>query len=211
MPYQPRYNVAPTQLMPVITNTAPQGYSMYYWGLVPRLSKSKSISPKLYNAAAEVIDQKSNYKGAFKRRRCLIPADGYFAWKEVGKKTQVPHRVQLKNNEVFAIAGIWDEYDDEEENHNVCTFNIITVPANATAGMVNDRMPAILNGPEAEAAWLNENTPENDLKALLMPFDANKMTYYTVSGKVNNEGYDGPDLLKHAPPSDQFGNYTLFS
>ena len=206
--YQPRYNAAPTQLMPVITADAPQGLSWFYWGLIPAWSKDKSVSLKLINARAETLEEKASFRNALKRRRCLVPADGFYEWKVVGKKSKVPYRITLLQEELFAFAGLWEEYEDEE-GQMVHTFTIVTTEANSALQSLHSRMPVVLSR-QAEKAWLSPDTDPKDLSALLQPYSASKTRFYTVSSQVNNPGVDAPALIQPAPAADQFGNYTLF-
>ena len=207
-PYQPRYNAAPTQLMPVITSDSPEGLSWFHWGLVPAWSKDKAVSLKLINARAETLEEKASFRNALKRRRCLVPADGFYEWKPVGKKSKVPYRITLLQEELFAFAGLWEEYEDEEGNM-VHTFTIVTTDANASLQSLHGRMPVILTK-QAEKEWLNPELEVEQLKELLQPYPANKTRFYTVSSQVNNATLDAPSLIQPAPAADQFGNYTLF-
>ena len=90
--FKPRYNIAPSQLVPVITSDSPKGFSHFYWGITPAFAKNKPVANKLINARAETITEKVSFKNAFKKHRCLVPADGFYEWKKVGKKTKVPYR-----------------------------------------------------------------------------------------------------------------------
>ena len=151
--YQPRFNAAPTQLMPVITSDSPEGLSWFYWGLVPAWSKDKAVSQKLINARAETLEEKASFRNALKKRRCLVPADGFYEWKPVGKKSKVPYRITLLQEELFAFAGLWEEYEDEE-GQMIHTFTIVTTEANNALQSLHSRMPVILSK-QAEKAWLN--------------------------------------------------------
>lgn len=206
--YQPRYNAAPTQLMPVITADASEGLSWFHWGLVPAWSKDKAVSQKLINARAETIDEKASFRNALKRRRCLVPADGFYEWKSVGKKSRVPYRITLLQEELFAFAGLWEEYEDDE-GQMIHTFTIITTEANPALQSLHGRMPVILSK-KAEKDWLNLQLEQEELKALLTPYPASKTRLYTVSSQVNNASQDAPSMIAPAPAADQFGNYTLF-
>lgn len=207
--YQNRYNASPTQILPVITNENPEGISFFYWGVVPKFAKNKAISPKLYNINSETLLQKASSSKGLQSRRCLIPADGFFDWKNVGKKRKVPYRFIIKQNELFAFAGLWEEYEDEEEGM-VHTFSIITTSANKITSEMNGQMPAILSK-ENEKQWLNNSlTPEEWVK-MLKPYPTESMSSFTVSSFLNNPDYERPEVLKPAPAADQFGNYTLFS
>jgi putative SOS response-associated peptidase YedK len=206
--YQPRFNAAPTQLMPVITADAPKGLSWFHWGLVPAWSKDKAVSHKLINARAETLEEKASFRNALQRRRCLIPADGFYEWKPLGKKSKVPYRITLLNEELFAFAGLWEEYEDDE-GQMVHTFTIITTEANKSLESLHSRMPVILKK-EAEGEWLKPDASPEELKALLKPYAASKTRFYTVSSQVNSPATDLPALIQPAPAADQFGNYTLF-
>jgi len=114
--YTPRYNAAPTQLLPVITHSTPHGVSTFFWGTSPEWSKNKSLSEKIINIRAETIMEKPPLKKAMMKSRCLIPADGFYAWKKVGKKTAIPYRFIIPDQELFSFAGTWEEFEDNEGN-----------------------------------------------------------------------------------------------
>lgn len=204
-----RYNAAPTQLLPVVTSESPQGFSFFYWGMSPGFSKNKALSPKFFNFKSETIAEKLSQKNALMHRRCLIPADGYFEWKQVGKRAKVPYRISLNSGEAFAFAGIWEEFEDEEDRP-VHTFSIVTTLANEAIKGISDRMPVILN-PSSEKIWMNEKSTFSELAAVLLPYPAEKIYLHTIASLINTLDNDGPELLSPAPASDQFGNYTLFN
>lgn len=207
--YRSRYNASPTQILPVITNDNPEGLSFFYWGVVPQFAKNKAISPKLFNVKSETLLQKTSSLKALESRRCLIPADGFFDWKTIGKKRKVPYRFIVKQNELFAFAGLWEEYEDEEEGM-VYTFSIITTPANTITSEMNGQMPAILSK-ENEKKWLSNSLTSEELFRLLQPYPSDGMSSFTVSSHLNDPEFDKPEVLNPAPAADQFGNYTLFS
>jgi putative SOS response-associated peptidase YedK len=207
--YKPRYNAAPTQLLPVITSSAPEGLSWFYWGLIPAWSKNKAISQKLINARAETVDSKASFRNALKQRRCLIPADGFFEWKSVSKKGKIPYRITLMNEALFSFAGLWEEYEDDEGD-TVQTFTILTTTANSTLENIHERMPVILSR-ENEGLWLKKEADPEQLQQVLQPYDRDQTRYYTVSSLVNQATLDDPSVIAPAPAADQFGNYTLFS
>lgn len=207
--YQPRFNAAPGQLLPVITNDSPKGFSFFYWGIDPRWSRNKNISRKLINADREVLLEKPSYRKALISRRCLVPADGFYGWKSISKKSKVPYRIILNQEEVFCMAGLWEEYENEagEEVH---TFSIITTTANSLVDAISDRMPAILS-PTAEKTWLQTDISSEDLLDLLQPYPADNMGQYTVSPMINSTKTDMATMVQPVPPVDQYGNYTLFN
>lgn len=206
--FKPRYNIAPTQLVPVITSDSPKGFSFFYWGITPDFGQNKPVAQKLINARAETIHEKISFKNSFQQRRCLIPADGFYEWKRLGKKTKIPYRFTLREVEIFSFAGIWEEYETVtgEVQH---TFLILTTTPNEVVEEVHERMPVILNR-EAEKKWLDKYSSDSDLLKLLTPFPAELMLSYTVSPLVNSVQNDSPGIIRRTSPMDQFGNYTLF-
>ena len=205
--FSPKFNAAPTHLLPVITTDAPQGVSTFYWGTSPEWSNNKALSEKIINVTAESIGEKNVLKKALMKNRCLIPADGFYAWKKVGKKTAIPHRFVVTDQEIFSMAGVWEEFDDNEGN-SIHTFKLITVASNAMVAAVQDRMPVILPT-SSEKIWLDSKSDENQLLNLLKPYDV-KMNYYPVSARIADGDVNLPSLVIPSPPSDQFGNLTLF-
>lgn len=206
--YKPRFNAAPTQLLPVITNENPDGMSFFYWGLIPEWSKSKAVSIKLFNAQAEAINEKPTFKNALKQHRCIVPADSFYEWKRVSKKSKIPYRFLLNNNNTFSFAGLWEEFEDDNDEV-MHTFTIITTEPNEMVQPIHERMPVMLT-PDTEKIWLDNASSEHDLLNVLLPFDANGMTNYTVSSQVNNVANDLPSIIAPSAPADQFGNYSLF-
>lgn len=207
--YTQHYNASPTKILPVITNEHPQGLSFFYWGVVPAFAKNRSVSSKLFNVKAETILEKTSSLKALQARRCLVPADGFYDWKNLTKKRKIPYRFVVKQPEIFSFAGLWEEYEDEEEGM-VHTFSIITTAPNRLTGEMNNIMPVILKQ-ENEKKWLSNGLAEEEYIKMLTPFSADLMNSFTVSSLINNPELNKPELLKPAPPSDQFGNYTLFS
>lgn len=203
-----KYNGAPSQLFPVITSESPQGFSYFYWGLSPAWAKNKALAERIINTQAELIAEKATLRKTLKKNRCLIPSDGFYAWKKVGKKTFVPWRFVLPSKEVFSIAGLWEEYDDEEGD-SFHTFTIITTPADGLVLTVNERMPWILTK-EQEAIWLKKESEEAELLSLMSSSKNPVMDGFTVSPQLNSIQYDKPLLILPTPAADQFGNLTLF-
>jgi putative SOS response-associated peptidase YedK len=206
--FKPRFNIAPTQLVPVITSESPKGFSFFYWGITPDFAKNKPVSQKLINAKAETVNEKVSFKSSFEKRRCLVPADGFYEWKKLGKKTKVPYRFTLADNEAYSFAGIWEEYENEkgEIKH---TFLILTTQPNRLVAEVHDRMPVILKK-EDEKKWLDKYSSEASLLQMLHTYSADDMLSYTVSPLVNQVNNDTPGIIRKTSPMDQFGNYTLF-
>ncbi|OQX75065.1 MAG: hypothetical protein B6D61_11100 [Bacteroidetes bacterium 4484_249] len=189
--YKPRYNCAPTQNLAVVSNIKPDELSFYRWGLIPFWAKDKAIGNKLINAKAETINEKPSFKNSFKQKRCLVLSDGFYEWKKINSKEKVPYRITLKNNTLFAFAGIWDNWKDEEGNY-ISSFSIITTTPNELVKNIHNRMPVILEEKD-EKAWLTENDTEF-LKTLLKPFSSNQMTAFPVSKLVNSPVHDRPEI-----------------
>jgi putative SOS response-associated peptidase YedK len=185
--FVPRYNIAPTQ--PILTIVSTKETREMVWGLIPSWSKE----PKpIINARAETLDNKASFSESFERRRCLIPADGFYEWRKVGKARQAFY-FQLKDGRTFAFAGIWDRWRNNETTIKSCA--IITTAANELLEPVHDRMPVIL--PEDKyQMWLNEDVSPAELKKLLGPFPSDEMQSYPVSSQVNHADVDNEDLVK---------------
>lgn len=204
---RPRFNAAPAQLLPIIT-VGSAGLSHFYWGTMPQWARNKSLSEKVINVRAELISERPTLRKSLKKNRCLIPADGFYAWKKVGKKTTIPYRFQLPDRSLFGMAGFWEEFDDEtgEIFH---TFTLITQPANEAVASVSERMPFVLTKAEGKI-WLSEPNEETLLQPAIRPNQV-KMENYTISPRINSPLVDEASLIQPAPPADQFGNLTLFS
>ncbi|QCK14894.1 SOS response-associated peptidase [Mangrovivirga cuniculi] len=202
------YNVAPTKLMPVITSGKEKGISWFYWGITPDMAKNKSVSPKLYAASDKDLTEKFSFKKALSDRRCIIPADGYYEWKKLGKKSQIPYRVIRYDNEPFSFAGIWDEYE-ADNGEMVHTFRIITTNSNDDISEISNSMPVIFNK-EQEKIWLNPDSATEELIDLLKAPEEELLSFYSITPLINSPNSDGPALIEPAPPVDQNGNYTLF-
>jgi len=206
--FKPFYNASPTKLLPVITATGSSGVSTFYWGTSPEWAKNKTLSEKIINVQAEGIAEKPALKRAMMKTRCIIPADGFYAWKKTGKKTFIPYRFVSTDQELFSFAGLWEEYEDTE-GHQFHTFTIITTPANTLVSSVHERMPVILDK-QSEAVWLNLESNETDLIGLLTAYPTEKMNHYPVSPRISDIHTDVPSLITAVPPTDQHGNLTLF-
>ena len=206
--YKPRYNAAPTQLLPVITSAAPQGISTFYWGTSPEWSNNKTLSEKIINVHAETIHEKASLRKALMKTRCIVPADGFYAWKKAGKKTLIPYRFISTDQELFSIAALWEEFEDTDGNEHQ-TFTIITAPANDMVATVQERMPVMLDQ-RAESIWLSGETDAIGLTNVLTAYPSAKMNHFPISPRITDTKIDVPSLIFPTPPSDQFGNLTLF-
>ena len=142
------------------------------------------------------------------KTQCIVPADGFYAWKKAKKKTMIPYRFVTTDQEIFSMAGLWEEYEDTEGNE-FHTFTIITTSANEIVSSIYDRMPVIFNK-ETEKIWLDANSTEDQLIRILSAYPSNDINLYSVSPRIMDATANVPSLITPAPPSDQFGNLTLF-
>jgi putative SOS response-associated peptidase YedK len=193
---RPRYNVAPTQPVLTIreTDEAKRELVPLRWGLVPSWSKGLDSRYSMINAGAETVNTKPAYRNAFKHRRCLIPAEGFYEWK-AGKQGKTPFRIRRKDRAPFAMAGLWEWWrGGEGEAIESCT--IIVTDANDLVREIHDRMPVIL-GRDDYASWLDPGNKDADgLRAMLKPADAARWTMRPVTRQVNSPRNDSPDLLE---------------
>ncbi len=193
--YKARYNCAPSQELPIISNKDPSELQFFRWGLIPFWAKDPLIGNKMINSKAETITEKPSFKNAFHRRRCLVPADGFYEWKKNIAKT--PYRIVLKSGAPFTMAGIWEKWvsGDGEIIHS---FSIITTEPNELLAPIHNRMPVILL-PENEKMWLDD-TNEATLQGLLKPYPADLMKAFPISKLVNSPKNDIPEVI--VPISD---------
>ncbi len=190
--YKPRYNSAPSQNLAVISNVNPDELSFYRWGLIPFWAKDIKIGNRLINAKSETISEKPSFRNSFKRKRCLVLSDGFFEWKKINTKEKIPYRIFLKNEPLFAMAGIWNTWKDAE-GKAINSFSILTTSPNKLMENIHHRMPVII-GRNYEEDWLKSENPEK-LKTLFEPFPAERMTAYPISKLVNSAVNDVPEIL----------------
>ncbi len=196
MPFiEPRYNVAPMQKVTAIINDGENNkLGELRWGLVPVWSKDDKSGFKMINARSETVAEKPAFRGLLTRKRCLIPADGFYEWKATGGKKQ-PYRIVLKDRNLFSFAGLYDTWTGPEGN-KISTCTIITTTPNELMADIHDRMPVILPR-EDESVWLDRTNQDKDLLLnLLKPYDADKMHAYKVGGSVGNVRNHGPELIE---------------
>src|SRR6478736_3944345 len=207
-PWKPRYNAAPSQLMPVITNRNQSEFSFFKWGFIPSWSLNESVALNLINARSETVFSKAPFKEAIRAQRCLIPADGFFEWKKEGK-AKVPYRITLNSDEAFVFAGIWDTWENPINGELLNTFTILTTPSNKMMRELHERMPVIL--PKAiENHWLDDRLKESDINDLMRPYDADQMNYYKVNKVVNSADYNTPECIQVAPKIYPGESFSLF-
>lgn len=192
--YQPRYNVAPTQRVLVIgARDGTRIAAMHRWGLIPHWAKDPSIGSRMINARSETVHERPAYRDAFRRRRCLIPADGLYEWKRNGR-TKQPYRFTLRSGQPFAFAGLWEEWK-APDGTAIRSCTILTTQPNELIAQVHDRMPVILP-PDAYDIWLDPQSERDVLRSLLVPYPAEEMYGYPVSNRVNSPANDDPSLIE---------------
>lgn len=193
---KPRYNIAPTQQAPVVRLAAAgdkRELSLLKWGLVPFWSKDPTIGNRLINARSETAREKPAFRDAFKKRRLLIPASGFYEWKNEERGKQ-PYFITAKNRELLSLAGLWERWDQGQEQP-LETFTILTTEPNPLVAELHNRMPVIIP-PQSFAAWLDPLTGEDHLQQLLKPYPEEDLTYYPVSRQVNKTSNDRPELIE---------------
>lgn len=191
------YNVAPTQLHPVITNEQPGQLQLFKWGLIPFWAKDAKIGSRMINSRLETITEKPSFRTAVKRRRCIIPFDGFYEWKKIGKKKQ-PHRIVMKDRSLFAMAGIWEKWKDPETEKLIYSFSIITQPPNELLASIHDRMPAILTA-DTEQQWISPDLSTEAALDLIQPLDSDLLEAYPVSVRVNRASENDKELIEPIP------------
>ena len=191
--FQPSWNITPGGDIPVICQAPENGRtcSLMHWGLIPHWAKEPDSKYKMINAKAETLSQRPAYRDAYKHRRCLIPANGFYEWQATAQGKQ-PYYIHRKDDGLLAFAGLW-EYWEKEHIINSCT--IITTTANSSILSIHERMPVIITQENFDA-WLDpHNTDTNSLTELLAPSDNKLLEPYRVSTAVNNPAHDKAELL----------------
>jgi putative SOS response-associated peptidase YedK len=199
--FAPDYNVAPQSTQPVLRLNADTGkreFALMRWGLVPYWAKDAKIGYSTINARAEEIAAKPLYREAFKKRRCLVPADAFYEWQRIDTKTKQPFAFGLQSGDPYAFAGLWERWRPKE-GEPLETFTILTSDPNALAEPVHNRMPVILN-PHDYSRWMEPGDPSRPPLDLLRPYPAEKMYSWPVSARVGNVSNNDPELLTECPP-----------
>jgi putative SOS response-associated peptidase YedK len=191
---RPRFNVAPTQEHPVIINQSTNQMLMMRWGLVPFWAKDPKIGNRLINARAETATTKPAFRISIKRKRCLVPATGFYEWKRLANG-KVPYYIHLKDDSVFAFAGLYDSWLSSD-GEQLMSYAIITTTPNALMSKIHNRMPAVLDR-VSEDQWLSKDQlMDSELKRILKPYPAQSMDAYEVSTKVNDPRVENEDLVR---------------
>jgi len=192
--FPPRYNVAPTQPVPIVRMVEGQRqFALVRWGLIPPWVKDPRAFSLLFNARGESVNEKPAFKNAMKRRRCLFPADGFYEWKREGDRRR-PYFVRLKSGTPMAFAGLWESWMGPN-GEEMETAAIVTTAASRSIAHIHDRMPVIV-APEAFDFWLDPNVDGEMASAVIQPAPDALLDAYEVSSAVNRTANDAPTLLQ---------------
>ena len=199
-----RFNIAPTQPVGIVRldrSAVAREWSLVHWGLIPSWAKDPNIGAKMINARGETVAEKPSFRAALRRRRCIVPADGFYEWKRTGSSKQ-PFYIRMKSKEPFGFAGLWEIWTGPDGGElQSCT--VITTEPNELMASLHDRMPVIL-APEDYEQWLGNGKDADakeveQLRHLIRPFDAKLMEAYPVSTKVNSPMHEGVALIEPLP------------
>lgn len=196
-PFKPRYNIAPTQLTPVI-RLSPTDNKLHIepmkWGLIPSWAKDPSIGNRMINARSETVDEKPSFRSSLKQRRCIVPASGFYEWQAVAGRKH-PLYIKLRDDNLMLFAGLWDHWKGPE-GEVIESFSILTTGSNELIRPLHERMPVILNR-ESKNVWLDPVVTDPVLlKSLCNPYQSELMELYPVSDLVNSPKNDSPECFK---------------
>jgi len=197
---KPSWNIAPGQPIAAV-KTDPAGersFSFLHWGLIPAWSKDKNIAYKLINARSETVAEKPSFRSAYKSRRCLVPADGFFEWVRQDKQ-KIPFHIRKKDSGLFALAGIWEQWKDKQSNEEIESCAILTTAANSLVQPIHNRMPVIINDSNFDE-WLTGD--HHHLDRLLKPYEWSGFEAVQVSPYVNNARNDGRECIAAVESND---------
>ena len=204
----PRLNLAPTQdALVAVQASGDVRLEAMRWGMIPPWARDKSIGAKLANARAETIDEKPSFRQPFRRRRCLLPVDGYYEW-ESRLSGKQPVYYSMRDGDLFCLAGLWETWTTPEQTdepelpglgqaqaETLCSFTVVTTTPNRLAKRVHDRMPVIVH-PADYGNWLSPESKAADLKRLLRPFDDEPMQEHYVTPLMNNPRFESPACIE---------------
>jgi len=197
--FTPRYNAAPMQWLPVVRqrSAGERVIHLLRWGLVPSWAKDETIATKLINARGETAADKPSFRSAYRKRRCIVPANGFMEWKALEKGKQ-PYYVHAANDALFGLAGLWERWSPPD-GEPIDTFTIITIDANAAIRTLHDRMPVIV-APEHFGRWLDPKTPLNEVAMQIAPCPDAEIAMHPVARAVGNVKNNAPGLIEAVAP-----------
>ncbi len=193
---EPRYNISPTQAAPVVfrlTNSPARQFTYMHWGLIPSWANDAKMGARLINARSETVAEKPSFRAAFKRRRCLVIADGFYEWQRLDRGKQ-PFYIHLGDRQPFGFAGLWEHWQSADGSE-IKSCTILTTAPNELLSPIHNRMPVILNSDDYDL-WLDPDVSHpKQLQLLLRPYPPEAMTCYPVSSVVNSARHDRPECI----------------
>ncbi|MFC1518014.1 SOS response-associated peptidase [Candidatus Margulisiibacteriota bacterium] len=197
MEFKAHYNIAPTMALPVVVNFGKERHlEIMRWGLIPHWAKDPKIGYKMINARIETVAEKPSFKGPLRTHRCIVPASGFYEWQKT-KAGKLPYYIKPKDDDYFALAGLYDIWKDENDKE-VRSYSILTGVANKLMIPIHERMPVIL-GQDMEESWLDpEVTEPNQLLAKIKTYSEQALIIHQVASAVNKVSNDSPDLIAEA-------------
>jgi putative SOS response-associated peptidase YedK len=203
----PNYNVAPSHIMPIITQSDKEHFQPMRWGFIPPWAKNEKIGFKMINARVETLLEKNTFKKAVSDKRCLVPSDGFYEWKKKQGGKQA-FRIQKKDSSLFCYAGLWSKWISPEGDE-IFSFTVITQAPNKLVEDIHDRMPVILTK-EQEVLWLSEELSPENLIEMLEPFPVEELQAFPVSNKVNSVKNNDASLIEPIVEPPDVTILTLF-
>lgn len=205
----PNFNASPSQSLPVITHKSPSELSFFNWAIGQEMANNKAVSPKLLTIPIDSVLKKNPLKNALVKSRCIIPANGYYAWKQYGKRRKVPHYFKHSDEEIVSMVGIWEEFEDFDSSTKQ-TFKILVKPNTSSNVEFGNVAPVIITK-EDEAKFMDDYSTLDELVEIIMKDDMNKaLTNHSVSSMITNSKLNQKELIEPHAQVDQLGNYTLF-
>ena len=201
--WEPSYNIAPTQISPVLLNDGKRKVKPMYWGLVPSWAKDKTIGAKMINARSETLGEKPSFQSLIYQKRCIVISDGYFEWKQEGKKKK-PYYIRDPDGKLLPMAGLWDEWVDKQ-GKKWLTYTVITTDPSNQINHIHNRMPVILDKPEMDL-WINFDCPPNEALTCLKPYEK-LLELYPVSTFVNSPANNSNQCIL---PTENLNTLTMF-
>ncbi len=199
----PRYNIAPTQMVPIIRleiegpNRGQRIVDFAHWGLVPTWAKDTSMAPRMINARSETVAEKPSFRGAFRHRRCLIPTSGFYEWKtesRAKKPYKQPYRIHFTDERLMVTAGLFEVWQ-AADGSALGSCSMLTTTASEAMTPLHPRMPVVLDSEDEWDAWLSPRTEPEVLLSLCQPFESRDFAFYAVDRKVGQVRQESPDLL----------------
>ena len=201
--WEPSYNIAPTQISPVLLNDGKRKVKPMCWGLVPSWAKDKTIGAKMINARSETLREKPSFQSLIYQKRCIVISDGDFEWKREGKKKK-PYYIRDPDGKLLPMAGLWDEWVDKQ-GKKWLTYTVITTDPSNQINHIHNRMPVILDKPEMDL-WINFDCPPNEALTCLKPYEK-LLELYPVSTFVNSPANNSNQCIL---PTENLNTLTMF-